>query len=196
MGVRLCIVGMMVSLCGASAGAGLIDALVLRGGNGEGGSWVWNGQGWNTSADSWYILGVSADPGGALLNNPNKTIADLPLGTYWLYSEPTALGANPRLGITFSDSGTLDATFALSGTRGTENTWTRTDGSDRITLGWAQGTADKVGPWASQVPSGTDDQYLKLTVQSVPEPASLLLLGMAAALVGLRPGRRQETRMP
>lgn len=157
-----------------------ISSMVLRGGTGTTFSnWSWNGQGWNTYADSWWVLGVSSQANGPLINQANKTIPSSPMGTYWLYSEPTSLGTNARLVVNLSDGTVLDSIFTLAGTSGTQNVWNRTDGSNLITLGWAQGTANLVGSGATLSPSGGNDCYLQVTVGAVPEPASILLFILA-----------------
>jgi len=164
-----------------------ISSMVLRGGSGTTlSTWSWNGQGWNTYTDSWWVLGVSAQANGPLINQANKTIPSSPLGTYWLYSEPTSLGTNARLLVNLSDGTVLDSIFTLSGTSGVQNIWDRTDGSDLITLGWAQGTANLVGAGSTLTPSGSNDFYLKVTIGVVPEPASIMLFILALIPLGLK----------
>ena len=183
----LIVVFLATSLAG-SAVADTITEITLYGGNG-GTNWTWNGQGWTTADHWWFDLGVSSTPNGPLVNQPNTTIS-VPFGQdYWLYADPTYLGTTPKIAVTTIEQGTLETIFTLSGTAGTESFWPFLAGSSQLQLGWASGSADKVGQWHQLTPNGTNDFYLKLRTGNlapetpVPEPATMLLFGLG--LVGL-----------
>lgn len=133
-----------------------------------------------------WALGVSATANGDLLNQSDSSISNLSFGNYWLYACTTTLGANPKITVKLSDDSTLETVFTLSGTPSIENEWTRWGGSTLLTLGWAQGTANKVrgsagSDWNS--PDGVNDTYLQTGFVPLPGAAWLLgsgLLGLAA----------------
>jgi hypothetical protein len=169
----------VTSLAGP-AFADIVTQITLSGGDG-GKNWSWNGQGWTTADFWWYDLGVSSTPNGTLVNNPDTTIS-VPFGQdYWLYADPTNLGETPKVEVITTEKGTLTTIFTLSGTAGTETSWSILEGSSLLQLGWASGSADKVGPWHQLTPNGTDDFYLHLKAGTVPLPALFWLMGTALA---------------
>jgi hypothetical protein len=174
--------------------ADTITGITLYGGDG-GTNWSWNGQGWTTTNTGWYVLGVSSTPNGTLVNQSNTTIS-VPFDQhYWLYAEPTFLGSTPKVDVITTDNGTLTTIFTLGGSAGTESPWSFLVGSSLLQLGWASGSANKVGSGSNMTPSGSDDFYLHLQAGStqpgstVPEPATMLLLGIG--LIGLAGVRRK-----
>lgn len=186
------VICMFLFLSGA-AQAVTIEGMELWGGSVSGPNWFGNGQIWNTFNDGRWVLGVSQTANGALLNNATTTeLSGLALGNYWLYASPTSLGTYAKLDVYLSDSTVTSAIFEVNGSAGTANFWTRWSGNPDISLGWAEGTADKVRPGESMVADGTNDFYLQAQVGQVatPLPATVWLLGAGlACLAGLR--RRQ-----
>lgn len=139
-----------------------IVALALHGGDGATkAGWTANGSIWDTVENPAWVLGVSDEAKGTLLNQPDSGIPPLTKGNHWLYAEPDALGGNPKLVATLSDGGTLSTVFKLKGTAGTLNKWPVAFGSPLLSLGWAKGMADKVGG-PTLAPSGTNDLYMRM----------------------------------
>jgi hypothetical protein len=104
------------------------------------------------------------------------------------------LGANPELIVHLSDGTTLDTIFNLSGLNGTKNVWSIKSGSNLLSLGWAQGSADLVGTYGGIGGDGTPDLYLKAQVgpSAIPVPAAIWLLGSGLlTLTGIN--RRKKT---
>ena len=181
------------TLIATPAQAITITGMDLYGGSG-GATWVSNGQIWSVSNPAMYVLGVSATPNGTLVNQ--ATSISVPFNqNYWLYAEPTTLGSTALINV-FTDVGTFQAIFNITGISGTESVWSLVSGNSQLQLGWAAGTANKVGAGRGLVPSGANDYYLHLTAgtTSVPLPSTLLLLAAGMAiLAGTRLGRKNAT---
>ena len=144
------------------------------------------GQIWITSSPSLHwILGVSNQPNGPLLNAPSASVAGIPQGDYWLFADPANLGLYPQLDVTLSDGSSLSALFQVVGNNGVAQPWTRLNGSTQLSLGWAAGTADLVGTYGGIRPDGINDFYMTATigVAPVPVPAAVWLFG--SGLLGL-----------
>lgn len=172
----------MVTLFAGPASAETITGITLYGGEG-GSAWSWNGQGWDTYNNYWWVLGVSSTPNGALVNHSDTTVSVPFNQDYWLYAEPTSLGSTPKVTVV-TDIDTYETIFTLSGSAGTETTWSILAGSSRLGLGWAAGTADKVLGGQNMTPGGGNDFYLHLQAGTpVPLPGALWLMG--AGLAGL-----------
>lgn len=171
----------------ANGMAATIEGMILWGGNGDQeGTWSSNGQIWDTFNNSYWVIGVSAEPGGVLLNQSDTTITGLLGRDYWLYAEPTNLGSNPKLEVFLSDGSVIRAIFRISGSPSIANNWERTFGDEKLSLGWAQGTADKVGSDQSMNPSGQNDFYLRAGIlESVPT-LTLTLIGCCTYRIGDR----------
>ena len=141
---------------------------------------------WITSSpSSHWILGVSNQPHGPLLNAPNASVAGIPQGNYWLFADPANLGPIPELDVTLSDGSSLSALFQVVGNNGVAQSWSRLSGSTQLSLGWATGTADLVGTYGGIRPDGINDFYMTATigVAPVPVPAAVWLVG--SGLLGL-----------
>jgi hypothetical protein len=194
-GLCTCLIIMLFLFVGISHTTALADTITgitLYGGNG-GNNWSWNGQGWTTTNSGWWVLGVSSTSNGALVNQPDTTISVPFNENYWLYAEPTFLGSTPKVDVTTDELGTLTTIFTLSGNSGTESPWSFLEGSHLLQLGWAAGTANKVGSGNDMSPSGYNDFYLHLQAGTpVPLPPSLLLL--APGLLGLVGLKRKYLR--
>jgi hypothetical protein len=156
---------------------------------------------WKTGiVDSW-ILGVSNSPTGPLINNSNTTITDAPFGTYWLFADSlydVSLGTTPELQVYLSNGSVLDTFFSLSGQSGVGSTWSVISGSNQLSLGWAQGTADLVGTYGNTGPDGVNDFYLKAQISSTPIPAvpepeewTMILVGVGMISYQIRSKRRK-----
>lgn len=182
------------TLIATPAEAITITGMDLYGGNG-GATWAGNGQIWSVSNPAMYVLGVSATPNGTLVNQPNSI--SVPFNqNYWLYAEPTTLGTTALINVFTIELGTIQAIFNITGISGTESVWSLVSGSSQLQLGWAAGTANKVGAGRIFTPSGANDFYLHLTAgsTSVPLPSTLLLLAVGIAiLAGTRLGRKKAT---
>ena len=144
-----------------------------------------------------WILGVSDQPFGPILNAADSSISHLPLGSYWLFADPADIGARAVLSLRLSDGSRLTALFQVVGSNGTAQAWERLAGSSQLALGWADGVVDLVGQTDGTSPNGINDLYLyarlgapSLSAAAVPEPGPgpLLLLGLAFA--GLAVKRR------
>jgi len=177
----LAIVFMVVIFAG-SAMADTITGITLWGGN-DGTNWVSNGQAWSATNNGFWPLGVSSAPNGTLVNQSGTTIS-VPFDQhYWLYAEPTSLGSTPKIEV-ITEKGMLTTIFTLSGTAGNESPWSILQGSPLLQLGWALGSADKVGTWNQLTPNGNGDFYLHIQAGTpVPLPSALYLL--APGLLGL-----------
>ena len=66
------------------------------------------GEIWVTTPVFQWILGVSDNPQGPLLNQADTTIKGIPLGQYWLFADPASLGSRPELLVHLSDGRTLE----------------------------------------------------------------------------------------
>lgn len=120
---------------------------------------------WTTAPISTeWILGVSDQPTGPLLNGPDSRISHLPLGRYWLFADPAMLGKLALLSVQLSDGRTLAARFRVKGSNGSERQWRRLDGSAELSLGWAPGVIDLVGTTNGTQPDGVNDLYLDVMV--------------------------------
>lgn len=145
---------------------------------------------WTTQPrTSQWILGVSDQAAGPLLNAADSSITGLPLGNYWLFADPADIGTYAVLGVGLSDGSRLTALFQVSGSNGTPQAWQRLAGSSQLALGWADGVIDLVGRTDGTRPNRINDLYLYATLGApalaaapVPEPGqgALLLLGLAA----------------
>jgi len=184
--VFLCGLLMAVTiLAGPAAAATTITGITLWGGEDYGTTnWYWNGQGWTTHNTGWWVLGVSSTPNGSLDNKSDTTISVPFNHDYWLYAEPTDLGMRPKVKVTTDTGEELTAIFGLSGAPGNETTWTLISGDSEIQLGWASGTANKVGSGNQMTPIGNNDFYLHLQAGTpVPVPTTIFLLG--SGILGL-----------
>lgn len=178
-------------VCAGWAGAGPLTTGIQLGINGASTTWNWNhpGSGWP--------LGVSETAGGPLISDPFEE------GVYYLYAgnERFDIGnVNIQIWATDIDPDTdlpvdfhFNTTFLnITGTAGTFGLWevSYTEDYDgfghlpTIWLGWAQGTADLMGPGIG--PDGLNDIYLVLGINEeptapggggVPEPGTLAALG-------------------
>ena len=136
-----------------------------------------------------WILGVSDQAFGPILNAADSSISHLPLGNYWLFADPADIGSRAVLSLRLSDGSRLTALFQVVGGNGTAQAWERLAGSSQLSLGWADGVVDLVGKTDGTSPDGINDLYLFATLGApafsaapVPEPGprALLLLGLAA----------------
>lgn len=168
--------------------AATIDSIELINTNNPGPVW------WTVDSSQHWILGVSDKVNGPLLNNPDSSITGASLGSYYLFANSADLGANPELIVHLSDGTTLNTIFNVSGQNGTKNVWSISSGSNLLSLGWAQGSADLVGTYGGIGGDGTPDLYLKAQIgpSAVPVPAAIWLLGSALlTLTGIN--RRKKT---
>lgn len=144
---------------------------------------------WSPSAH--WMLGVSEQPFGPILNRADASVSGISQGNYWLYADPAKIGVLPQLEVKLSDGNSLSAVFQLSGTNGTAQSWKRISGSSQLELGWAEGVVDLVGTYGGVQPNGINDFYLyaKLGTAPVPEPHSavLALLGITMLVARVRP---------
>jgi len=145
-----------------------------------------------------WILGVSDQPFGPILNASDSSISDLPLGNYWLFADPADIGTRAVLSLRLSDGSRLAALFQVVGSNGSAQAWERLAGSSQLSLGWAGGVVDLVGQTNGTGPDGINDLYMfatlgapSLAAAPVPEPGQggLLLLGVAAVAARARLGR-------
>lgn len=180
-----CGVSMALVLFAAPAEAVTITGMDLNGGSG-GAAWVSNGQIWSVNNPGLYVLGVSATANGALVNQgASGTTLSVPFGrNYWLYADPTSLGTTVNLVVYTVELGTLNGIFNISGAAGTESVWSLVGGSPLLQLGWAAGTADKVGTFRTLSPNGVNDFYLHLQAgTAVPAPSTLPLFAAGIAIM-------------
>lgn len=160
---------------------------------------IWMTEPWTTE----WILGVSDQPAGPLLNAPDSSISGIAVGDYWLFADPATLGRFPVLTVRLGDGTLLVALFRVVGDNGTAQSWERVAGSPVLSLGWAQGVVDLVGTTNGVHPNGINDLYMQASlgtalagvanvadVAIVPEPgqAWLLLSG-----IGLLAAWRRRT---
>ena len=172
---KIFVLGLLCWSFASHAASTTISGIVLNGIPGEY---------WTTGVVFSWVLGVSNSPTGPLINNPDTTIPDAPLGTYWFFADSSynvSLGTTPELTVYLSDGSVLDTFFNLSGQSGVGNTWTVKSGSNQLSLGWAQGTADLVGIWDEMSPNGVNDFYLKALILPTPIPGAIWLVGSAIA---------------
>jgi hypothetical protein len=185
----------MVTLFACPVAADTITAITLAGGNVVGTNWVNNGNAWTTINNGWFVLGVSATATGSLVNNSNTTISVPFDHDYWLYAADigvTSTSGNPKVEVTTVALGTFSTIFTVNGGYGSGMSFSYLSGSPLLQLGWASGTADKVGYNQQMTPNGQNDIYLHLQAGSpspVPETATMLLLG--SGLMGLAWFRRR-----
>lgn len=143
---------------------------------------IWMTEPWTTE----WILGVSDQPAGPLLNAPDSSVSGIPVGDYWLFADPATLGRFPVLTVRLSDGTLLAALFRVVGENGAAQSWERLAGSPMLSLGWAQGVVDLVGATNGVHPNGINDLYMQASLGSasarvddvaiVPEPGQALLL--------------------
>lgn len=150
------------------------------------------GQIWITSGTFHWILGVSDQPNGPLLNAPNGSVDGISQGNYWLFADPANLGQFPQLDVTLSDDSTLSAIFEIVGSNGTVQSWTHLSGSPLLSLGWADGSIDLVGTYGGITPNGTNDYYMQATL-GIPEPETYAMLLTGLGLLGFMARRRKES---
>ena len=195
---RYLIISVCLLAATAIAGAATIVSQLQLGLNTASVTWNWNHSGTGGP------LGVSTTPGGTLITS------NLTAGVYYLYAtSSTTPITNFSIQLWCTDTGSstdyhFNNTFSpITGTPGAFQLWPEppfTENFDSfpslptIWLGWAQGTADQVGP-AAAAPDGSNDFYLVLGIgqqptapdSGVPEPASALLIAAGiGALVALR----------
>lgn len=115
-----------------------------------------------------WILGVSDQPAGPLLNAADSSVSGLPPGTYWLFADPGTLGEYPALLVRFSNGRRLAAVFRVKGVNGTDQAWQRVAGSAELSVGWAPGVIDLVGTTNGVAPDGINDLYMVVTVGRAP----------------------------
>ncbi|WP_293007431.1 PEP-CTERM sorting domain-containing protein [Nitrosomonas sp.] len=142
------------------------------------------GQIWVTWTTGHWILGVSDQPIGPLLNAPNGSVDGISQGNYWLFADPANLGQFPQLDVTLSNGSTLSTVFEIVGSNGTAQSWTHLSGSPLLSLGWTDGSIDLVGTYHGITPDGINDYYMQATL-GIPEPSqyAMLLLGLGILVV-------------
>ena len=123
--------------------------------------------GWYSYSGSGWPLSVSDTANGSLINAATETSPlGLSLGIYYLYADQWGLNSNPlsntpELIVNLSDGSALTTFFNISGTPGVGNVWSIASGSTELSLGWTQGTADKVANCVSCLtPNSSNDLYL------------------------------------
>lgn len=158
-----------------------IKGIALYGGEGKHeAKWKRNGSFWDTRHGSGWVLGVGREKGVHLLNLKDTSVEFKPSGAYYLYAEPAPLGSNPKLEIDLSNGTKISAVFQMDGEPGSGAEWTRTDGNERLSLGWGNGEADRVGSNESINPSKKNGVYLYLKIDP---PENLpFLLGLLSVL--------------
>lgn len=167
--LSLCLAMALVVFAGRPVAAIEVTGMKLWGGTGPTSpTWTWNGQAWSALTDPAWVLGVSAGSTSPLLNRSYKTLSVSDAGAYWLFAEPTTLGQHVKLEVYGADHSVHQALFAVSGPAGLANSWQRTSGSSYLSLGWAEGAANRVGPGWNLVPSGQNDFFLKAVLSEIP----------------------------